>query len=240
MIELIVCVVIIGLLAFLTLPVVGKRRPDPKWEKVSQARKEIGYLLRAIQEYQQVYTNALPVTDEILLAGHPDFTFGTYGIKDLPPGYKVENSGDRLQANNAQIMAILSAKDSPAYNPGHRYNPEKRNFLESNRVTETDGLGLDPVTLVYRDPWGLPYIISFDLNGDGWTQDAFYSLNRVSFHKLNQPEGRFNLFTVSGQFTNDFGIKSRVMIWSLSMDRAADPKVKANEGVNGDNVLSWK
>ena len=34
--------------------------------------------------------------------------------------------------------------------------------------------------LVYRDPWGNPYVISMDLNYDEQCQDAFYCLTAVS------------------------------------------------------------
>lgn len=30
------------------------------------------------------------------------------------------------------------------------------------------------------------------------------------------------------------------MVWSFGPDDKADPSKKANEGVNKDNVLSWK
>ncbi len=37
--------------------------------------------------------------------------------------------------------------------------------------------------LVYRDPWGNPYIISMDLNYDDQTKDAFYGLDKVSLRR---------------------------------------------------------
>jgi hypothetical protein len=40
--------------------------------------------------------------------------------------------------------------------------------------TNSPGVGTD---LVYRDPWGNPYIITMDLNYDEMCKDAFYCVN---------------------------------------------------------------
>ena len=39
------------------------------------------------------------------------------------------------------------------------------------------GVGTD---LVYRDPWGNPYIVTIDMNADGLTRDSFYAQQNVS------------------------------------------------------------
>ena len=51
------------------------------------------------------------------------------------------------------------------------------------------GVGND---LVYRDPWGNPYIISMDLNYDDKCQDSFYC-KRVSSPGGSSTAGFFGL-----------------------------------------------
>lgn len=149
----------------------------------------------------------------------------------------VINPRPRHQANNSEIVTILMAVPHPAYNPDHTNNPLKKEFLNPKRSTEDGKPGLGPKDNIYRDPWGMPYIISIDLNGDGMTQDAFYSSAKVS----QSPTGGINgLRSLSGSGPNEYGLKGSVMIWSFGPDRKADPNIPANEGVNADNILSWK
>lgn len=240
LIEFVVCVVVIGLLVSFVSPKSGRLRPTPEMLKYRQAQVEVRLLQAAIADYQRIYTNALPVTEEVMLAAKPDFTFGPYESNTVSASDLKEPWNQPLQRNNAQVMAILLAQDHAEFNPAHRYNPMRKQFFDSSQA-QTKGLSLPSTeSLVYRDPWGMPYIISFDLGNDGWTQDHLYSLNRVSFLKLNQEAGRLHLFTRSGQFKDDFALQRRVMIWSLGPDRQADPNLPANQGVNADNVLSWR
>ena len=83
----------------------------------------------------------------------------------------------------------------------------------------------------YRDPWGNPYVISINANGDGWTRDAFYASPVVSSQWDN-----------SGLADNDgaYELRARVMVWSRGPDGMADPNISANVGVNKDNVTSWR
>src|SRR5205823_705343 len=103
--------------------------------------------------------------------------------------------------------------------------------------TNVNGIGPDGV---YRDPWGQPYIITLDLNGDQKCWDAFYRLKLVS--QQNKQTGLFGLFNSKNAagFTDDFEFNGSVMVWSAGPDKTIDPKISANIGVNKDNVLSWK
>src|SRR5256885_17221359 len=75
---------------------------------------------------------------------------------------------------NAEVMAALLDRTNLPWNLNHALNPNKIGYLTAKEVNDTKptpGVGPDGV---YRDPWGNPYIITLDLNGDGKCRDAFY------------------------------------------------------------------
>jgi hypothetical protein len=82
---------------------------------------------------------------------------------------------------------------------------------------------------VFRDPWGNPYIISIDLNYDNKCVDAFYSLKQVA--------QSFSGMILEG---NVYVARTPVMAWSFGPDGRADVTQGANQGVNKDNIVSWK
>ena len=91
-----------------------------------------------------------------------------------------------------------------------------------------------------EDPWGNPYIITFDINYDEKTRDSFYRLARIS-----QSAGAAGLnglanSTPANPNGDFFDCGNKVMVWSAGPDKLIDPNGKANVGVNKDNVLSWK
>jgi len=92
------------------------------------------------------------------------------------------------------------------------------------------------------DPWGHPYIISLDVNEDGWVEDAYYSRAKVSKGQAASDGKGFNRPLVSrgGEGKDDYAFEGRVMIWSFGPDGKADPNIGADEGVNRDNILSWR
>ena len=90
------------------------------------------------------------------------------------------------QANNSDVIAsLMDVTNVPgvaaAYqpNPNHTKNPQQTPFLNVKMTGDTlsSGVGTD---LVYRDPWGNPYIITLDLNYDNKTRDGFYCQSIVS------------------------------------------------------------
>src|SRR5207249_2575751 len=144
--------------------------------------------------------------------------------------------------NNAEIMAALLDLEAygngmPTINKDHVKNPQRTPFLNATSVNATNVNGVGPDG-VYRDPWGQPYIISIDLNGDGKCRDAFYRLASVS----KVPSGTGGLFGLYNSQANpdNFEFNGSVMVWSAGPDKMIDPKIPANTGVNKDNVLSWK
>ena len=94
-------------------------------------------------------------------------------------------------------------------------------------------------TLVYRDPWGNPYIISLDLNYDDQCQDSFYGTANVSQNGTQNTTG-YNGLTSAGNNGKNFQYHGKVMVWSAGPDGRVDPNAKANSGANKDNILSWQ
>jgi hypothetical protein len=101
------------------------------------------------------------------------------------------------------------------------------------------GVGPD---LVYRDPWGNPYVITMDLSYDEQCQDVFYQLRAVSQSQPDSPtgiNGLVNMTDDKGDGDN-FRYRGKVMVWSAGPDKMIDTGSPANAGVNKDNILSWQ
>lgn len=137
---------------------------------------------------------------------------------------------------NDQLMAVLMNfttypnTPTPTVNANYQANPQKTMFLDASMSGDTSspGVGTD---LVYRDPWGNPYVVSLDLNDDGVCEDSFYGPASMSNGGLNglilQPDGKY-------------AYHGRIMVWSAGPDGKVSLLVTANQSENHDNVLSWR
>ena len=147
--------------------------------------------------------------------------------------------------NNCDVIAILmdiSSTSVTSADANHQKNPQQTKFLNATMTSDSSspGVGTD---LVYRDPWGNPYIISMDFNYDEQCADAFYATHAVSFNSnSSNPQNGFNgLFNSnSGGTGDDFLYRGKVMVWSAGPDKQIDPTSPANAGANKDNILSWQ
>jgi hypothetical protein len=129
----------------------------------------------------------------------------------------------------------------PTCNAGHVKNSQQTKFLNAQMVSDTNTPGIGP-DLVYRDPWGNPYIISMDLNYNDNTQDAFYKLKAVSQLTPSSPQGINGLVNITDNSgaTDDYEYHGGVMVWSMGPDGKADQGEHADQDENKDNVISWK
>jgi hypothetical protein len=121
-------------------------------------------------------------------------------------------------------------------NKDHVKNTQREKFFDVKIENDITRGGLGPEG-VLRDYWGNPYIITIDANGDEKARDAFYSRPQVS-DPSNTGMGINGLIkTTTGNF---YEVNSPIMVWSAGADKKVDPNIPANQGVNKDNILSWK
>ncbi len=257
LIELLVVISIIGILAGMLLPVLNRAKVKAQ---VSRAKLEISQITTAINSYESTYSR-LPVSSEAMNAAAKaqpaeDFTFGTINTinpKTSTEGFRSPSGNQTIrspnvayQTNNSEVVAILMDRETLPNNPaihtvnfGHVKNPQRQVFLNANMTSDPKSSGVGP-DLVYRDPWGNPYIISLDVSYDDKTRDGFY--RRVSVSQDKGATGFYGLFNANQANPNTdlFECSGKVMIWSAGPDGMIDPNAKANVGANRDNVLSWK
>jgi hypothetical protein len=162
-------------------------------------------------------------------------------------------AADSWTSNNSEVVGILmdatTYRDGSAFLPNvnHAKNPKQIKFLNPQMVdtaSEPDlpGVGSD---MIYRDPWGQPYIISLDLNYDEKCWDALYRNTPVSQQSGNAGYNGLSSFPPASNPTapNCFAFNGGVMVWSLGPDKKAElgsPSPNATEKPNRDNICSWK
>jgi len=257
LIELLVVISIIAILAGLLLPALARAKVAAN---VAKARTEISNLMNAITKYEADY-GRYPVSTRASASINdlncPDFTYGTLNLlpngmseslkdkngKPLVPEVKNTGGNPDYQNSNSEIMAALLdlerfRNNNQTWNMNHKMNPNKVPYFTGKDVSDTrsPGIGLDGV---FRDPWGNPYIITLDLNGDNKCHDAFYSQRSVSHVPSAAKEKGLNgLFSASG-VGDTFEANRPIMIWSFGPDGKIDAVQNASKAPNKDNVLSW-
>jgi len=242
LIELLVVIAIIAILAAMILPVLKSIKEQ---ERIKRAQMQVHQIENAVREYEARNNGHFPVSSDAVngvAASGDDFTFG--GVFQTPTGLLALQAPGAYTANNSEVIAVLRdlekfGNGQPTINLGHVKNVEKIGYLEAQASGDTTspGIGLDGV---FRDPWGNPYIITLDLNGDGKARDAFYKAAAVSQDPANPNAGLNGLIKSTAGGSPLFEAGTTVMVWSAGPDKKIDPALKATQGVNKDNIVSWK
>lgn len=238
LIELLVVIAIIAILAAMLLPAIGRTKIKAQETSV---KTEISKIVQAINAYNSKYSR-WPITVDALKSVETfgtDYTFGgIYQGAALP----IVSQGTYTRSNSEVMAIIMDLEKFPngmdTVNKDHVKNTQREKFLDikiENDLTR-GGVGPDGVL---RDFWGNPYIITIDANGDEKARDAFYSQPAVS--DPNNTGMGFNglIKTVVGGLPK-YEANSPIMVWSAGADKKINPNLPANQGVNKDNLLSWK
>ncbi len=245
LIELLVVIAIIAILAAMILPaVVGAR----KKAQISQAQADIVRIVAALKQYESTYSRFPTVPG--VQAGANDVTFGPVELPRVT-GALGNIAGVTNVGFNAPVIAVLMDEVAygnglPTPNQNHALNPQKHVVLTAKKVGDVALPGVGPDG-EFRDPWGSPYVISFDANYNDRCRDYFYSRRNVSqSENQNGLNGLSNPTTGGG--SDEFEHNGQIMVWSFGPDKKADtnprptppPIGSATYGVNKDNILSWK
>jgi prepilin-type N-terminal cleavage/methylation domain-containing protein len=256
LVELLTVIAIIAILTAMLLPVLSKGKLSAL---KTQARIQANDIATAIQAYDSAY-GRFPISSAVqTAAGTNDFTYGGAVFANAIATGTLSTSDSIYTTDNSEVIATLmnytnylSPPYAPTINANYKKNSQKTVFLNAKMSgwvpgqagTPSPGVGND---LVYRDPWGNPYVISLDLNYDGQCQDALYSLDAVSqnppgsyvptgFNGLNNP----NQSPSSQAQKDSFQFHGTIMVWSAGPDGKINASAPANSDVNKDNILSWQ
>jgi len=257
LIELLVVISIIATLAAMLLPVLAAVKNKAK---VVKAQTEERDLVNAIQSYDSAY-GRFPISSALqknLQAQNwtGDFTYGGTLFQTQFP-----TANPNFFTNNSEVIAILMNQTNypstglATANANFQKNPQQTIFLNAKMSGWDPSQGGNPLPgvgndLVYRDPWGNPYIISMDLNYDDQCQDAMYSIQVVSQNPPlpNPPYTKTGFYGLVNPNANpatqaqkdDYLYHGKVMVWSAGPNGKIDPGDPANDHENRDNVLSWQ
>jgi prepilin-type N-terminal cleavage/methylation domain-containing protein len=262
LVELLTVIAIIAILAAMLLPVLSRVRVAALKTK---AKMEAQAIATAIEGYDSAY-GRFPVSVAVQSAASKNANNPALQSGDFTYGGTFQNQAGTMISfgtlvsgavvTNSEVIAILmdftnypSQFTSPAYaataNTNHIKNPQQTKFLNATlsgydpfdpaqaNSQPLPGVGKD---LVYRDPWGNPYIITMDLNYDENCEDIFYNIPNLATNSASglalQPDG-------------NYAFHSKVMVWSagppsLNGKAALDFSQTSFGGINKNHVLSWQ
>jgi len=267
LVELLTVIAIIAILAAMLLPVLSRVRLTALKAK---ARIEVNDIATAIQAYDSAY-GRFPVSPaaQAAASANTDFTYcGNYTNSagtTWPSATTIASPTSQTSAGtfgpaNSDVIAILmdytnypnTYYGGSTVNTNYQKNPQKTQFLNAKPSGWDPTMGGSPLPgvgndLVYRDPWGNPYLISMDLNYDNQSQDAFYGLQLVSQQSGQQGYNALVNSTDGGGNGNNFRFHGNVMVWSMGpygpgtpSASSFDPTQPATATANKNHILSWQ
>ena len=258
LVELLTVIAIIAILAAMLLPVLAAAKTHALKIKAGLQERDIA---TAITAYNSDY-GRFPVSPAVQNQANAnastgikngDFTYG--GVFQTRTGLAPVGTpvGSFNLLTNDEVMAILMDLTNypgggPTVNANYQKNPRQIAYLNAKLVdtnVTVNGVGQD---LVYRDPWGNPYVITMDLNYDELCNDQYYgtaSVSQTGAGKTTGFNGLVNNIDPTGN-GNHFQYHGKVMVWSAGPDGKIEPPSPtptgsgdANTGNNKDNIVSW-
>jgi len=226
LIELLVVIAIIAILAGLLLPVLALAKTKAR---ITQARNDIKNLTAAVGQYDTEYTRPPGVT----LNGQ-DITYGYSTANTNGPPSNNPNLGIYT---NSDVICILMDINA-GINLNHAKNAQHTVFFNAKYNNDMTSLGFSTVDNQLRDPWGHSYVITLDMNGDGYCLDALYGLPAVANPSGTGTQGLVGLKDYFN--SGNYELMGSVMVWSEGSDGLAATTDPANAGSNKDNILSWQ
>jgi prepilin-type N-terminal cleavage/methylation domain-containing protein len=244
LIEMLVVIAIIGILAAMLLPALGKAKINAQ-RKVCQT-EEVG-LVSAVASYYSTYSRLPASTNAAnMVAGTTnDFTYGTSATGSGNPivnlattiyngpntGITTSNSSKfaAYQNNNSELIAILRDDQYfPEYATnggqvqGHIYNPQQTAFYQGKAAAATNTPGIGPDEIL-RDPWGMPYMATINLSGTGKVFDPWLNM----MYQKQYPNN--GALLVPGQ----------AVVWSFGPTKAINLQLGSQKSFNKYMVTSF-
>jgi prepilin-type N-terminal cleavage/methylation domain-containing protein len=215
LIELLVVIAIISILCALIFPTFHIAKTKAK---IFNAQNDMASLIMAINSYENFY-RTLPTTK-------------------ISMSIAANYNGDITYIDNSEVISILMDLEvfgdgRDTVNKYHAKNPQQHKFLNARLINNniSHGVGNDGI---FRDPFGMPYIITLDANFDDNTKDSFYSSPTISSNGVS------GLIKKTENDLDFYECHANVMVWSFGPDKKINDKLPANKGENRDNILSWK